>query len=90
MSRYIAKLSNLVNEHRIFLCLCQILSPYLLLINTSNDPGNRGSISGRVIPMTQKAVLDTSLLNTQHYKERFKDKVEQSRERISTLPYTSV
>ena len=32
--------------------------------------------------------LDTSLLNTQHYKVRIKDKVEQSRERISA-PYIS-
>ena len=35
-------------------------------------------------------VLDTSLLNTQHYKARIKGKVEQSRERSSTLPYTSL
>ena len=35
-------------------------------------------------------VLDTSLLNTQQYKVRIKDKVEQSRERSSALPYTSV
>ena len=34
--------------------------------------------------------LDTSLLNTQHYKVRFKGKVEQSRERSSSLPYTLV
>ena len=34
----------------------------------TDTPGNWGSISGRVIPKTQKVVLDTSLLNTQHYK----------------------
>ena len=39
---------------------------------------------------TEKVVLDTSLLNTQHYKVRFKGKEEQSKERSSTLPYTSV
>ena len=33
-------------------------------------------------------VLDTSLLNTQRYKVRIKGKVEQSREKSSTLPYT--
>ena len=33
-----------------------------------------------------KMVLDTSLLNTQQYKVRIKGKVEQSRERSSTLP----
>ena len=35
-----------------------------------------------------KIVLDTSLLNTQHYNVRIKVKVEQSREKINALPYT--
>ena len=39
-----------------------------------------------IIPKTQKMVLDASLLNTQHYKVRMKDKVEQSRERSIALP----
>ena len=56
----------------------------------ANGPGDLGSIPGRVIPKTQKMVLDASLLNTQHYKVRIKGKVEQSRERISALPYTLV
>ena len=56
----------------------------------ANHPGDLGSIPGRVIPKTQKMVLDASLLNTQHYKVRIKGKVEQSRERISALPYTLV
>ena len=34
--------------------------------------GDQGSISGRVIPKTQKMVPDTSLFNTQHYKVRIK------------------
>ena len=46
----------------------------------ANGPGNLGSIPGRVIPKTLKMELDTTLLNTQHYKVRFKGKVEQSRE----------
>ena len=46
----------------------------------ANDPGDRGSIPGRVIPKTQKIVLDAALLNTEHYKVRIKEKVEQSRE----------
>ena len=37
---------------------------------------------------TQKMVLDTSLLNTEHYKVQIKGKVEESRERSSALPYT--
>ena len=56
----------------------------------ANGPGDRGSIPGRVIPKTQKIVLDAALLNTQHYKVGIKGKVEQSRERSSALPYTSV
>ena len=56
----------------------------------ANDPGDLGSIPGRVIPKTQKMVLDASLFNTQNYKERIKGKAEQSRERSSALPYTLV
>ena len=56
----------------------------------ANGPGDLGSIRGRVIPKTQKMVLDASLLNIQHYKVRIKGKVDQSWERSSALPYTSV
>ena len=42
-------------------------------------PGDHGSIPGQVIPKTQKLVLDTVLLNTQHYKAW-----------INAHPYTSV
>ena len=38
----------------------------------------------------KKMVLDATLLRTQHYKERIKDKLEQSWEWSSTLPYTLV
>ena len=55
-----------------------------------DGPGDLGSIPGRVIPKTLKMVLDTTLLNTQHYKVRFKGKVEQSWEWSSALPYTLV
>ena len=41
----------------------------------ANGPGNRGSIPGRLIPKTQKVILDASLLNTQHYKVRIKSKI---------------
>ena len=51
-----------------------------------NGSGDLCSIPGRVIPMTLKMVLDTSLLNTQQYKLRIKGKVEQSWERSSALP----
>ena len=62
----------------------------LLKIVFANGPGDLGSIPGRVIPKTLKMELDTTLLNTQHYKVRFKGKVEQSREWSSALPYTLV
>ena len=52
--------------------------------------GDLGSIPGRVIPKTLKMELDTTLLNTQHYKVRFKGKVEQSWKWSSALPYTLV
>ena len=55
----------------------------------ANGPGVLGSIPGRVIPKTQKMVLDASLLNTQHYKVRIKGKVEQSREGVATSPWCS-
>ena len=56
----------------------------------TNSQGDQCSIPGQVISKTQKTVLDTTLLNTQHYKIRIKGKVEQSREWSCTLPYTLV
>ena len=56
----------------------------------ANGPGDLGSIPGCVLPKTLKMILDTSLLNNQQYKVRIKGKVEQSKERSSALPYTSV
>ena len=66
------------------------ISYKILMFSFANGPGDLGSIPGRVIPKTQKMVLDASLLNTQYYKVRIKGKVEQSRERSSALPYTLV
>ena len=42
---------------------------YIYIYNVSGD---QSSISGRFIPKTQKMVLDSSFLNTQHYNVRFK------------------
>ena len=52
----------------------------------ANGLGDLGSIPGRVIPKTQKMVLDASLLSTQHYKVRIKGKVEQSRKGVAPSP----
>ena len=56
----------------------------------ANRPGDQGSVPGQVIPKTLKIVLDASLLNTHQYMVRIKGKVEQTRERSSAHPYTSV
>ena len=56
----------------------------------ANGPRDQGSIPGRVIPKTQKMVLDDALLNTQHYKVQIKGKVEQSWVWNSALLYTSL
>ena len=56
----------------------------------ANGSGDLGSIPGHVIPKTSKMVLDTSLLNTQHYKVQIKGKVAQSGKMSSALPYTLV
>ena len=48
----------------------------------ANGLGDGGSIPGRVIPKTQKMVLDAG-------KVRIKGKVEQSREWSNALLYTS-
>ena len=55
----------------------------------ANGPGNRGSIPCRVIPKTQKMVLDAALLSSQNYKVRIKSKVEQSWEWNDTFSYIS-
>ena len=56
----------------------------------ANGQEDRDSIPGRIIPKTQKMVLDAALLNTQHYKVRIKGKVEKSKERSWALLYISV
>ena len=56
----------------------------------ANGPEDQGSIPSRVLPKTQKMVLDAALLSTQHYEVRVKGKVEQFREWSSAFPYTSV
>ena len=40
----------------------------------ANGRGDQGSIPGRVIPKTQKRVLEATLVNIEHYKVRIKGK----------------
>ena len=56
----------------------------------ANGLGDLGSIPRHIILKTFKMVLDTSLLNALQYKVCIKGKVEQFKERSSTLHYTSV
>ena len=56
----------------------------------TNGPEDWGSIPDRVIPKTQKMVLDAAVFKNQYYKVRIKGKVVQPRERSCTLLYTSV
>ena len=56
----------------------------------ADGPSDRASIPGRVIPKTQKMLLDTALLNTQHYKVRVKGKMVHSGEQSCALTYTLV
>ena len=70
--------------------MCTIPDIALMVRVFAIGPGELGLNPGRVIPKTQKMVLDAILLNTQHYKVWIKGKVEQSRERSSVLPYSLV
>ena len=58
-----------------------------MFANVSED---QGSIPGRVIPKTQKMVLDVTSLNTQHFKVRVNGNVEQSIEWSSAFLHLSV
>ena len=51
-----------------------------------NGLGERGSIPCSIIPKTKNVLLDAALLNCQYHKVSIKGKVEQSRERSSSLP----
>ena len=62
----------------------QHVQKYWKSFDSRQGAGKLGLISGRVIPKTQKMILDTSLFNNQHYTVRFKGKVEQFRERSCT------
>ena len=73
----------------IYICIYIYINRFISLVGRvfDNGPGDRGSITGRVILKTFKMVLDTSLLNTHQYKVRIKGKIEEFRERSCALPY---
>ena len=65
-----------------------LMCTYNLNINIIFTIGlqGRGSIPSRVIPKTQKMVLDASLLNTQHYKVWIKSKWNNPGKRVVPSP----
>ena len=77
LTGYFGKLSDELTEYDMFIDILQAIR--LMSTVLANSPGDQGPIPGQVITKAQKIVLDTSLINTQHYKLRIKDKVEQSR-----------
>ena len=62
----LALIGQLVSEKKNFKLKATVLC--IMVRVFANGPGDLGSIPGRVIPKTQKMVLDAILLNTQHYK----------------------
>ena len=52
----------------------------------ANGPRDQGSIPGRVIPKTQKMVLDAALLNTHYYKVRLKGKLSNPGNGVALFP----
>ena len=57
-----------------FFFFCLLYWSGIIVRMFSNGLGDLGSIPGQIIPKTQKMVLDASLLNTQHYKVRWRVK----------------
>ena len=83
-------MSNIFNKISVLIYFVMKPDIGMMVRVFTNGPEDLGSIPGRVIPKTQKMVLNASLLNTQHYKVCIKGKVEQSREWSRTLPSTFV
>ena len=57
----------------IYMCVCVCVCGIMIRM-FANTPVDQDSITSRVIPQTQKIVLDASLLDTHHYNVRIKDK----------------
>ena len=72
----------------LYVHMCVFLSRSIFRVGReiANGPRDQGSIPGQVIPKNSK----NSFLNSLCYKVSIKGKLEQPRERSSTLPYTSV
>ena len=58
------------------MCVCVYIYIGLVSRVFANGPGDRSSILGRIIPNTQKIVLDATLFKIRQYKVRIMGKVE--------------
>ena len=76
------------NSEKLYLHIKYLTISIMISVFT-NGLGDQGSISGRVIPKTQKMVLDVSLLNTQHFKVWIKGKWSNSGKGVvpSSIPW---
>ena len=93
-------IQNVIFLYKQYVCMCVCVYIYIYIYNVYECIYLSISLVGRVftnglgdwgsIPKTQKMILDSSLLNTQHYKICIKGKLEQSKERSSALLYTLV
>ena len=59
---------------------------YIGIIVFASGPRDRGSILGRVTLKTQKMLLETSMLNTQHYKLQIKGKWSNPNKEVPPKP----
>ena len=77
---YIKSIDEILKQKMAFIQQMNIHHKYIGQVGRmfANGPGDLGSIPGRVIPKNSKMVLDTDLLNTQHYNVRIKGKMEHS------------
>ena len=68
-------------------CVCVCIPAIGIIIRMfANRPGDWGSILGRVIPKTQKMVLDAFLLDIQPYKIWLKGKWSNPEKEVAPSP----
>ena len=82
--KMICSLSWLIVINKIRILVISLIGPVGRVF--ANGPGDRGSIPSRVIPKTFKMVLDTSLLNSQHYKVLSRVKWSNPGKRVALTP----
>ena len=80
----------------IYICMCVCIYacmywPILIMVRMfANGPGNRDSVPARVMPKTQKRILDASFLSNQYYKVLIKSKCSNPGKAEAHFPPTVV